>query len=237
MKFTTLFGSLALLATSALALTIPTFEDAQDAIEKRAGTFAITGAPGAVRPRYEVRQLKAQHPAQFTLFLLAMKAFQAEDQGSLTSYYQIAGIHGVPRQNWDNVGRCSSCSGADGYCTHDSILFLGWHRAYLALFEQRLVAVAKQIASQYPAAQRSNMQAAAAALRLPFWDWAAKPPGGNVLATVFTSASVTVQGPSGKQTFTNPLFRHTFASTSALVYTPFVNWKVSKFRAPLLRHG
>ena len=114
MKFFSLLCGLALLASSALCLT-------------------VTGVPGSTHTRYEIRQLASKYPKQWSLFLLAMQQFQNQSQSLQTSYYQIAGIHGVPRVNFDGVAQCSSCGGTDGYCTHSSILFLGWHRTYLAL--------------------------------------------------------------------------------------------------------
>ena len=228
MKLLSLITGLAALTTSVTAFSIPTFEDgaavADHALEKRA-FLPVVGVPGATQPRFEVRQL-ATKTNQWTLFLLAMKQFQAKPQTTKNGYYQIAGIHGVPNVNWDSVGQCSTCT-ADGYCPHDSILFLGWHRAYVALFEQELVKVAKNIASKYPASTKAAMQSAAANLRLPYWDWAAHAPnGGPVLPAIMTNAQVTVNGPTGSQTFANPLQHFTFKNPSALKYTPFTKWTV-----------
>lgn len=126
-----------------------------------------------------------------------MRQFQNQPQTNKGGYYQVSGIHGVPNANWDNVGQCSTCNAA-GYCPHDSILFLGWHRAYVTLFEQQLVKVAKNIAKQYPTSTRSAMVAAANQLRLPYWDWAAHPPnGGNNMPAAITQTEVTVNGPKG----------------------------------------
>ena len=232
MRFSSFVCGLAALSTSVSAWAIPNLENGGDlsTLDKRQNTILpVSGAPGSTRPRLEVRQLQAQQPNQWTLFLLAMQKFQAAAQSSKTSYYQIAGIHGVPRQSWDGVGQCSACTGADGYCTHDSILFLGWHRAYLALFEQELVAVAKTIANTYPTSTRATMQAAASNLRLPFWDWAAAPPnGGNTMPGSVTASTVSVNSPTGQKTINNPLFKHVFTSTSALRYTPFTVYPVRR---------
>lgn len=210
MLLSSLFYALLLLAGSALGLL-------------------TTGVPGSTTAtRYEIRQLASKSPRQFTLFLLAMQQYQSTSQNTQTSYYQISGIHGVPRTSFDSVGQCSACTKADGYCPHNSILFLGWHRAYLALFEQQLVAIAKNIASQYPASTRAAYQQAASNLRLPFWDWAAAPPnGGNTLPQQLTAPTVQVSSPTGTKTINNPLYSYKFASTSALVYPPFTSWPVS----------
>lgn len=228
MLFKSFVCSLAFLASSVSSLTIPTFEDAALELEKRqsGSQLPVTGVSGAVAPRMEIRQLQSQAPNQYTLFVLALDQFEKQAQSGIGSYYQISGIHGVPRVNWDGVGQCSACAGADGYCPHGSILFLGWHRAYLALFEQRLVAIAKNIANQYPAGTKATMVAAANKLRLPYWDWAARPASGNTLPAAITNAQVTVNGPNGSKTLKNPLHHHHFTDTSKLVYTPFRNWPV-----------
>lgn len=171
--------------------------------------------------------MQSEQPNQFALLILAMKKFQARSQSTSTSYYQIAGIHGVPRQDWGGVSRCSTCTGnqVDGYCTHDSVLFPAWHRAYMALFEQEFVAIAKQIANTWPEASRSQMQNAASTIRFPYWDWAAIPPNnGPNFPSAVSSASISINGPNGQETIANPLYSHKFTDTSSLVYGPFINW-------------
>lgn len=167
MRLTSLVCGLSLISRSVLAYHIPSLEDAAAELEKRATVVATTGVPGAIYPRLEVRQMLYNKPNQWTLFILAMQAFQAQSQTSATSYYQIAGIHGVPRVNYNGVGQCSTCSDADGYCTHDSVLFPAWHRTYMALFEQQFMTVVNQIAASYPSSQLAAMQGAASTMRFP----------------------------------------------------------------------
>ncbi len=93
-----------------------------------------------------------------------------------------------------------------GYCTHNSILFGPWHRAYLALFEQTLVQLAQQIAAEYPPDSRPVYEAAAATLRLPYWDWALRPTVPDVLA----AREISVVTPSGWRVIANPLFSYRF---------------------------
>jgi tyrosinase len=231
MKFLSLFTGLAALSTSVSGFAIPTLDDAiefaEHTLEKRA-FLPVVGAPGSTLPRYEVRQLQTEKPNQWTLFLLAMKQFQAQAQSVKGGYYQVSGIHGQPNVDWDGVGKCSTCTNP-GYCPHSSILFLGWHRAYVALFEQQLIKVAKTIANQYPTSTRATMVTAANQLRLPYWDWAAHPPNGsNNLPSSMTNTEVTVNGPTGSVTFTNPLHHHTFTNPAPLTLTPWKNWKVSQ---------
>ena len=226
MIFKTLLCTLAVLASSVSSLTIPTLDDAAHALEKRASALPVTGVPGRTHPRLEIRQMQSQQPDQYTLYILAMRQFQNQPQRNMGSYYQVAGIHGVPRTNWDGVGQCSACAGADGYCPHGSILFLGWHRAYLALFEQQVVSVAKQIANKYPAAQRQKMRAAANKLRLPYWDWAARPASGDTLPAAITDPSVTVNTPNGNRRLANPLHHHRYRNPQQMRYNPFTKWQV-----------
>lgn len=239
MKLSSLFVSLSF-ASSVISHAVPEpfAQDVYDFAseephlleERQSGGFvAVTGPAGnAIHPRLEVRQMLFTKPNQWTLFVLALQRFQRMNQNDRMSYYQIAGIHGVPRQNWDNVGQCSSCRGTDGYCTHDSILFPAWHRAYLALFEQQFMVLVNQLAQSYPANRRAWMTGAASTMRFPFWDWAAHPqPGYPALPNVMSDKYITVETPTGMQTIINPLFRHDFQSPSSLVYTPFVNWQVT----------
>lgn len=58
--------------------------------------YAITGAQGGVQPRLEIRQLQKAGGEMWNLFLLALIEFEAMDQKQIDSYYQIAGIHGMP---------------------------------------------------------------------------------------------------------------------------------------------
>lgn len=88
--------------------------------------------------RRELRDLQKNYPDQFNLLVLGLKSLEGQDETKLTSYYQIAGVHGMPYKPWDGVDSNTdwqSTSGFGGYCTHSSILFLTWHRPYLALYE------------------------------------------------------------------------------------------------------
>lgn len=63
-----------------------------------------------------------------------VKPQDAKDQ---LSWFQIEGIHGLPYVPWDEAE--VPIYPGKGYCTHGSNLFPTWHRAYVALFEVRLV--------------------------------------------------------------------------------------------------
>ena len=234
MKLLSLFFGLSLFGQSVLShpldLPFKLTENELDTLERRqSGVISTTGAAGSVQPRLEIRQMKTRQPNQFTLLILALQQWQAQSQSDSTSYYQISGIHGVPRQDWNGVGQCSTCTGVDGYCFHDSVNFPAWHRAYLALFEQEFVNICKSIASSWPTSgartTRRQMQNAANKIRWPYWDWAAAPPGGgNNLPGMLSNPSITINAQNGRRTIDNPLYQHKFEDPSQLRYSPFAKW-------------
>ena len=132
MKFETpLVISSLLSCQSAIGHILTANDGLADEIGKRqSATYPIVGpgGSGSIYPRYEIRELHANFPNQWTLFILAMQQFEAEDQAQFLSYYDISGIHGYPAVNWDGVDQCRNCTGAIGYCTHNSVLFPSWHR-------------------------------------------------------------------------------------------------------------
>ena len=102
-----------------------------------ANYFNITGVREgingpAVPLRQEIRALQSTNPDMFNIYILGLQRMQSLPKTDRLSWFQIAGIHGRPYTAWDNV---RGNGNASGYCTHSSILFLPWHRPYLALFE------------------------------------------------------------------------------------------------------
>jgi tyrosinase len=91
-----------------------------------------TTAPQALRHRRSARRLTADQLKTFRAAITAVQAIK-DDRG----FQSWAGIHGLPLPI---------------SCTHQSELFLPWHRAYLYLFE-------KALQDQVPGAT------------LPWWDW------------------------------------------------------------------
>ena len=55
-------------------------------------------------------------------------------QDNIQSFFQVAGIHGLPYIPWDGVTGDPDAQWA-GYCTHGSVLFPTWHRPYVMLYE------------------------------------------------------------------------------------------------------
>ena len=178
-------------------------------------TVAITGINTfGVQPRLEIRQLQ-QNIDQWNIFLLGMLRFQQTDQSDQISYYQIAGIHGRPYTAWDGVPPAPGVQGP-GYCNHLLNLFLAWHRAYLALFEQTLYQHIVETVNEFPAgAQRQRYAAAALSWRFPYWDWAAPPADGeSVYPASMQSPTINVTTPNGTAMIHNPLYSYKFHPVS-----------------------
>ncbi|KFA64002.1 hypothetical protein S40285_05491 [Stachybotrys chlorohalonatus IBT 40285] len=187
---------------------------------------------GSVPLRLEIRQLHKK-TEQWNLFILAMNFLQALDQDDPLSWYQIAGIHGVPFQPWNGVKAVPGAS-ESGYCTHSSVLFPMWHRPYLALIEQQLYFLVHKIADLYPESERASYRNAARDFRLPYWDWAAPSSSGKThLPEYFWDAQINQSGPNGTQIIKNPLYSYEFHPLDSGVFpwTPLKWWNETK-RAP-----
>lgn len=114
--------------------------------------------PGNPFPRLEVRDMQANYPDQWNLYLLALDQMHVGDQEDPLSYYAIASksvrssattranlrceeVHGRPYKPVLDAPGISGKIGHSGYCPHSMALFLGWHRPYLALFEVHHIAM------------------------------------------------------------------------------------------------
>lgn len=225
---------LSLLTTTSLAspAILPQPESSHVNEKRQNAYIPVTGIKsGGVQPRLEVRQLYNTKPNQWNLYLLAMQRFKNQPQDNLKSYYQIAGIHGVPNIPWDGVSQNPNSKSAVGYCTHSSVLFPGWHRPYLALFEQTFFDNVQAIVQSFPAGpQRDAYAGAAETIRIPFWDWAAAPASGlPTFPLIISGKYANVNTPTGQQTILNPLFRYDFHPLNAneMLYQPWSQWPVT----------
>ncbi|CAK1367039.1 Tyrosinase [Cercospora beticola] len=204
--------------------------------KRQAGQVITTGArglgDGRVHVRLEINELANNRPDMWSLYIRTMAQWKEAPKDDWTGYWGISKIHGVPRIDWDGVQKCDDCDGADGYCTHDSVHFPAWHRAYMALFEQELIKHALEIANSFDGAFGDRMKAAAQALRAPFWDWAANPDQGSTALPPFISGQqVTIEGPNGQETVDNPLYSYHFTDSSDMEFSVFVDWP-DTFRWP-----
>ncbi|KAK2603519.1 hypothetical protein QQS21_004288 [Conoideocrella luteorostrata] len=123
--------------------------------------------------RMNVNELYSKGGPQWDLYLRALKSLQDKDASDPLSYFQVAGIHGLPWMEWNDGGKFAA-TGWQGYCPHGENLFLPWHRPFVLLFEQLLVAEARKLAEEYPPKYRSQYVDAAIRLRSPYWDWSAE---------------------------------------------------------------
>ncbi|CAK7214717.1 hypothetical protein SCUCBS95973_002228 [Sporothrix curviconia] len=200
--------------------------------------FVVTGLGGhrngTIPPRQEIRQMEKDTDL-WTLYILGLNMMQYTDQSELLSYYQIAGIHGVPWIEWNSVAPAPGSENT-GYCTHVSELFLTWHRPYLALYEQVLFSLVEFIASLYDDdAERKRYQTAALNFRIPYMDWAAQPPAGESVLpfSVGGSALINASGPNGVQQIANPLYTYLFKPLNVTMFIepPYDLW-LTTVRAP-----
>ncbi|KAF2101347.1 Di-copper centre-containing protein [Rhizodiscina lignyota] len=154
-------------------------------------------------PRLEFAILESSGPA-FDLYLQCQHQFMTKNESDTLSFYQIAGIHGRPYKEFNGVK--GNANLGLGYCKHNSALFLLWHRAYVALYEQIISECAQSLAPRYPATIRADYVNAAKTLRLPYWDWASTP----ALPEFLQRATCTVRSPEGFRTIQNPLYQYKY---------------------------
>ncbi|KAL2755917.1 hypothetical protein ACRALDRAFT_2027571 [Sodiomyces alcalophilus JCM 7366] len=163
---------------------------------------------GETPARRNINDLHMEAGPEWDLLIGALSAMQAANETDPLSYFQIMGIHGQPHMAWSGGGPQDGGSG--GYCPHNEVLFGTWHRGYLSLYEQVLVAQAQRIADGYPQSVRREYQEAADRLRVPYWDWAADPnvPPATIPSTVTirrpvngTLAAIPVRNPLAGYTY------------------------------------
>ncbi|KAM3435251.1 hypothetical protein MY4824_004976, partial [Beauveria thailandica] len=174
------------------------------------GVDAQSADNGPVPLRRSITELAAEAGPQWHLYLQALRAMYDRDSKHPESFFQIAGIHGRPFTEYNNAGKMKT-NGWGGYSTHGEILFIIWHRPFVALFEQTLVKEAKILAAQYPDHLRPIYQRAAEDLRAPYWDWALEPwlPSAALPETIEVKAA-TETGTVAKK-IDNPLYTYRFS--------------------------
>lgn len=160
--------------------------------------------------RREIRDLMDNYPDQWSLYMLALDSLHRADQSDPFSFYGLASIHGRPYKTWGDAPGLPEKIGKAGYCPHDNELFLGWHRPYLALFEQVVSNHVHDIAANAPADQSQRYLTAAREFRIPYWDWAQGTKLGPV-PDVFLSPTITITDTTGVPVLmNNPLFSYKF---------------------------
>ncbi|EQL32948.1 hypothetical protein BDFG_04931 [Blastomyces dermatitidis ATCC 26199] len=147
---------------------------------------------------------KRRDQIQVALFLLALSDFQAIPPDSRDSYFQIAGIHGMPYKSWDEPGITAQETHLKGYCVHANSLFPIWHRPYLLLYEQRIYEIMVDVIIprlRLPGRVEEEWLEAAYQWRLPFWDWAKYPK----IPDLMSKPRIRLRFPA--MTIYNPLYK------------------------------
>ncbi|KAL8792906.1 MAG: hypothetical protein Q9195_004483 [Heterodermia aff. obscurata] len=147
-----------------------------DEAQRKGIVLGLKDATGQLRERLDIDELLFRHPKTFNLFLLALAELQDETKSNKDKmgWFQIAGIHGLPLQDWDGVK--ASSTGKGSYCPHGTILFPTWHRPYLAMMEQTIYNKMLTIAGKFKDSDSWTQEVQK--FRLPFWDYL-RPRGGN----------------------------------------------------------
>ncbi|KAK1514600.1 uncharacterized protein CCOS01_13881 [Colletotrichum costaricense] len=202
------------------------------------GTYPITGLPvpsGQEPPqRQEITAWsnKLENAIQVSLFIQALNIFQSMDPSDKLSYYQVAGIHGLPAQSWDtdpapNKKQKLPITGTPQfYCPHGSLIFPTWHRAYLALYEQLLSGIMtdKILPNIADKTVQDIWALEITRWRLPYWDWAMPQTylGTCGVPEIVSLQEIEIVSPNGiaKQKVQNPLYMFTTGVISALKGIP-----------------
>ncbi|KAF2133032.1 tyrosinase [Dothidotthia symphoricarpi CBS 119687] len=174
------------------------------------GHSGTNTSAGNVPVRRDIRDLKDNFPDQWNLYLRGLDSLQRANQNDSLSFYRIAGVHGRPYKVWENAPGLTHKVGTAGYCPHGNSLFFGWHRPYLALFEQELYKHIQRIALGAPADQRQRYSAAANSFRIPYWDWGLGDKGGPVPDFFMTPAITIVDMDRITKVIRNPLYSYKF---------------------------
>ncbi|KAI9692221.1 MAG: hypothetical protein M1822_006451 [Bathelium mastoideum] len=123
-------------------------------------------ATGVVE-RKDIDILLLEQPLTFNLFLLALYDLQNDPKliESPMGYFEIAGIHGLPKRPWNG----DQNKREKGYCEHAEIVFPTWHRVYIAMMEQAIYLRMVKIAGDFH--DSKDHLDAAQKFRLPYWDY------------------------------------------------------------------
>ncbi|KIH90271.1 tyrosinase precursor [Sporothrix brasiliensis 5110] len=165
----------------------------------------INNSTGQRPSRININDLYNEAGPHWDLYVQALDMFQRDDMTEIESYYQIAGIHGLPFLPWNGVNQTTGGANS-GYCPHGQTTFISWHRPYLALFEQILARHVLKAAKQYPVETVDAYTAAAQTFRIPYWDWAQDAS----LPPAVVGPTVNFNGPAGPATMRNPLVSFQF---------------------------
>lgn len=129
---------------------------------------------GKIEPRLEIDEFVLDRDV-LNIFLLALINLQGRNYDDPWSWFQIAGIHGQPFNDWDDVGPKPVEEDADGpdagYCAHSSVTFPTWHRPYVTMMEQAVYVEMLQVARSFDGQDaKQKYLNACERFRFPYWD-------------------------------------------------------------------
>ncbi|KAJ5833967.1 tyrosinase [Penicillium riverlandense] len=141
------------------------------------GAVGGRSAEGEIYARQEIHDLY-KDKGQWQLYLLGLRKWYDIPADHPLSYFQIAGIHGMPYKQWnEEETQKIGLNETIGYCTHTTVLFPSWHRPYLVMYEQRLQEVLMQeVLPKIPSAEQVKWKKEIEKFRVPYWDWAMPSP-------------------------------------------------------------
>ncbi|EPS39581.1 hypothetical protein H072_6625 [Dactylellina haptotyla CBS 200.50] len=197
----------------------PTSLDSNRVPRNVTGNILVTGIQqgfkrGEQPPvRKEIREM-LKNRTEFSLFVMALYRLQRQPQELDNSYYALAGIHGQPYKAWDKVETVEGASKTEGYCAHGDMLFLPWHRPYIAVFEQQVWNHAYDIVMELPKnhPKRAKFMKVLPTLRLPYWDWASNSDIPSEIAEENMIPIETIR--EDEEKIQNPLYSYWFTSTN-----------------------
>ncbi|KAK6343604.1 hypothetical protein TWF730_011195 [Orbilia blumenaviensis] len=184
------------------------------------GPIIVTGVQnGQTAVRKEIRDL-IKNPTEFSLFIMALYRMQKQPQSMETSYYGLSGIHGAPFKPWGGIDLVEGGNPEWGFCPHHDVLFLPWHRPYMALFEQTIWKHASDIVDEIPdGPKKEKFKAVLPGLRLPYWDWAAD---GSIPEEICQQNFIQIESVRyDKESIQNPLFSYWFSDLSEFKNYPW----------------
>ncbi|CAG8476361.1 1811_t:CDS:2 [Cetraspora pellucida] len=159
------------------------------------------------------------------LFLQGFAAVQSRDASDPTSFYAVAGIHGLPFVPYDQLPgekepntdwKASDENRWGGYCHHGDILFPTWHRPYVLLLEMLIYQAARDLvyvdkANNYPAGPETDeYKKEVENIRFPYWDWASPSTLSSGVPSILFDEYVCIDNPKQKNNnIRNPLRAYT----------------------------
>ncbi|KAK4443167.1 tyrosinase [Podospora aff. communis PSN243] len=196
----------------------------------------VSGVTAGVNPqtgerpaRLNINDFHRQGGPAWELFIQALTAMYETPEDDWLSWFQIAGIHGLPFKSYMGIGEGIG-NMKMGYCPHGQLTFTTWHRPYLALVEQTLHSHAERIARTYTGPSATTYLSAASTLRFPYWDWASDAQ----LPPIITTPTITINTPTApNRTIPNPLYTYPFQTfpftdPDMLPYDRFIHFNSTK---------